>query len=225
MTSHISWERSVKDSVTEKRLDAEHFDPAYEALETRIKRSGAMCLGDLVTYCRRGQQPEYIPGGDVLVLNSEHVGQHFINLDGAERTSLDFWDRKPNARAARFDILMNSTGVGTIGRVNCVLHDEPTVVDNHVTVMRAKSDLVDPVYLAVFLNSPLGRQQAYKWQSGSSGQLEIYPDDIRRFWVPVPDHDIQKAVRTQFERAYKAYRDAAEAAAAAEDEVVTMIGW
>lgn len=224
MTSYTSWERTVQDSVAEKRLDAEHFDPSYEALETKIKRNGAMRLNDLVTYCRRGQQPEYIPGGDVLVLNSEHVGEHFINLDGAERTSSDFYERKPNARATRFDILMNSTGVGTIGRVNCMLHEEPTVVDNHVTVIRAKSSLVDPVYLTVFLNSPLGRQQTYKWQSGSSGQLEIYPDDIRRFWVCVPDDAVQKAVRSQFERAYKAYRDAAEAAAAAAGAVVAMIG-
>jgi type I restriction enzyme S subunit len=36
------------------------------------------------------------------------------------------------------DILVNSTGVGTLGRVAQVLGvDEPTIVDSHVTVVRA----------------------------------------------------------------------------------------
>src|SRR5262249_42039549 len=158
----------ISDSVAEARLDAEHFDPAHDALADAITSSGAAHrLAAVVSYCQRGQQPEYVPGGEVLVLNSEHVGEHFINIDGAERTPAGFWERRPRARARKFDILMNSTGVGTIGRVNCVLHDGPTVVDNHVTVIRANPGAVDPVYLAVFLNSPLGRQQACKWQSGS----------------------------------------------------------
>lgn len=223
MTVAAFWIRSAKDTVAEARLDAEHFDPAYEALEAAIKASGdAQRLESLVTYCRRGQQPEYVPGGEVLAINSEHVGEHFINIDGAERTSLEFWERKPGARAQKFDILMNSTGVGTIGRVNCVLHDTKAVVDNHVTVIRAKAS-IDPVYLAVFLNSQLGRQQTYKWQSGSSGQLEIYPADIKRFWIAVPQPKVQRAVREQFERAYSAYRKAAEEAAAAEAGVVDRI--
>ena len=224
MTAATFWLQPIGDSATEARLDAEHFDPAHEALEDAItSRGDARRLGALVSHCQRGQQPEYVQGGEVLVVNSEHVGEHFIDTDGAERTSRDFWERKPRAHAVKFDILMNSTGVGTIGRVNCVLHDGPTVVDGHVTVIRAETSVVDPVYLAVFLNSPLGRQQAYKWQSGSSGQLEIYPSDIRRFWVAVPERGTQRAVRERFERAYAAYRRAAREAAAAEAGVVDLI--
>jgi type I restriction enzyme M protein len=119
---------------------------------------------------------------------------------------------------------MNSTGVGTIGRVNCVLHDEKSVVDNHVTIIRVKPGVIDPVYLAVFLNSRLGRLQTYKWQSGSSGQLEIYPDEIQKFWVVVPDPKVQEAVRNMFENAYAAFRNATQEAARAEDSVVEIVG-
>lgn len=224
MTEANYWIRTAKDTVTQARLDAEHFDPAYEALEASIRyTSGARRLGSLVSYCKRGQQPEYVPGGEVLVVNSQHVGEHFINVDGAERTSLAHWESKARSRARKFDILMNSTGIGTIGRVNCVLHDEKTVVDNHVAIIRVASGKIDPVYLAVFLNSKLGRLQTYKWQSGSSGQLEIYPDEILRFWVAVPDEDTQRAVRQRFEDAYNAYRRAAEDAGAAEDSVVNLV--
>lgn len=224
MTVEIAWTRSLAEVISEKRLDAEHFDPAYVLIEEAIRAGGqAKQLGSLISYCRRGQQPEYVPGGEVLVLNSEHVGEHFINLDGAERSSVEYWARKPNAQTRKFDILLNSTGVGTIGRVNCVLHDAPTVVDNHITIVRVWPGSVDPVYLAVFLNSPLGREQTYKWQSGSSGQLEIYPDDIRQFWIVVPDVSAQRDVRTRFESAYRAYRRAAVDASAAEGSVLGLV--
>ncbi len=218
------WTQSVKAAINAARLDAEHFDPEYEKLERAFLATGnAQPLGTLLTYCKRGMQPSYVPGGEIIVVNSQHVGAHFINVDAAESTSPDFWDKKPRSRAKKYDILMNSTGVGTIGRVNCVLHDEKTVVDNHVTILRANATLIDPVYLAVFLNSRLGRQQTYKWQSGSSGQLEIYPDEIKRFLVVVPDRPTQKAIREKFEEAYAGHRRASGQASAAEQAAVALV--
>jgi hypothetical protein len=43
-----------------------------------------------------------------------------------------------------------------------------------------------PVYLALFLNSPAGRAQSEQAQTGSSGQIEIYPTHITKFLVMLP---------------------------------------
>jgi type I restriction enzyme, S subunit len=203
VVSAVWWAEPARRTVERSRLDAEHFQPVHEELERAIRRTNARELGELLTYCRRGVQPEYVAGGEVLVINSQHVGPYLINVSGAERTSLDFWERKPLARARLHDVLVNSTGVGTIGRVNCVLHEGKTVVDNHVTILRVDPDTINPLYLAVFLNSRLGRQQAYRWQSGSSGQLEIYPADIKRFVVSVPDRAVQEDIAARLLTAYR----------------------
>lgn len=217
------WEQAVSDTIAVERIDPDHFQPKYAAIEDSIRKSGAAVpLGSLLTQAKRGSQPEYVPGGDVLVINSQHVGEHLINTDGASRTNLDFWNRKPGSRVSKFDILINSTGVGTIGRVNCVLHDDKSVVDNHVTVLRVRKGGVDPLYLAVFLNSWLGRQQTYKWQSGSSGQLEIYPTEIKRFLVIVPDPKVQKRIADQLQSAFDATCLANKAAATAEADAVAL---
>ena len=49
--------------------------------------------------------------------------------------------------------------------------------DNHVTVVRLIG--IDPIYASVFLNSPVGQSQIERLISGSSGQIELYPQDIR----------------------------------------------
>ncbi|WP_375488552.1 restriction endonuclease subunit S [uncultured Jatrophihabitans sp.] len=220
------WTQTVSDVVDAMRSDADHFQPKYKAIEANIraKRNRAKQLGSLVSYVRRGSQPEYVPDGDVLVINSQHVSEHLINIDGAARTTMDFWERKPGSRTRKFDILLNSTGVGTIGRANCVLHDEKSVVDNHVTVLRVNDpDEMNPLFLAVFLNSAIGRQQTYKWQSGSSGQLEIYPNEIKQFWVPIPAPAVQTDIASQLQSAHDNARRASAAASAAEAAVVAIV--
>jgi type I restriction enzyme M protein len=219
------WSQRASDVVTLERMDADHFQPKYIALEKAIRAGNgeAVRLGTLLSYARRGAQPEYFADGEVLVINSQHVGEHLINIDGAARTNEEFWDKRKTARAGRLDILMNSTGVGTIGRVNCVLHDQRSVVDNHVTILRVNDlERINPLFLSVFLNSRLGREQTYKWQSGSSGQLEIYPEDIKRFWVCLPSKPVQDAIAKKLQAAYEAERRASDAAAAAESAALGL---
>lgn len=215
-----SWVVTSKAVDDVERLDAEHFDPAYAALEKAIKKAGmATQLGTFCDYVRRGVQPRYVPQGDVLVINSQHVGDHLISLDTTERTDSDFWEANPRARAQKHDVVMNSTGVGTIGRVNCILHAERSVVDNHVTIIRPDPNVCDPVYLAVYLNSPLGRHQTYKWTSGSSGQVEIYPREIERLMIHLPARPDQKKIGGVLTRAYGYQRRAGAAA----DEALRLV--
>jgi restriction endonuclease S subunit len=207
-----AWVERVSRLKTVHRIDAEHFQPAFDELEERLTaRSSTKRLGEIASYVRRGVQPRYVPGGPVLVINSQHVGKYLLNVDGAERTDDEFWEATPRARAKQYDVLMNSTGLGSIGRVNCVLHDAKTVVDNHVSIIRAKKGECDPLYLSVYLNSRFGRMQTEKWLSGSSGQLEIYPDDIKRFIVLLPDQDFQATIRKAVLEAHKKYTTAMSA--------------
>jgi type I restriction enzyme S subunit len=190
------------------RIDAEHFQPKYERLENHMLRAGkGTTLGNITTYVKRGVQPVYDEHGDVVVVNSKYVGKQFINLEDAERTNLEFWRANKRAQAQKYDVVINSTGWGTIGRSNCLLHDEKTVVDNHVTIIRAKEEC-NPVYLALFLNSIAGQMQTAKWLSGSSGQIEIYPSDISRFVVYLPSKEFQEKIADLVLRSYQAHKKA-----------------
>lgn len=219
-----SWSVSLSRLRSADRFDAEFFLPEHDRLEKKILATGeAVRLEELAAVVRRGKQPRYVEDGPVAVINSQHVGAYFVEVDRAESTDTEFWEENPNARAQRFDVLLNSTGIGTVGRAGVVLHDEKTVVDNHVTIIRLNDQSVDPTYLGVFLNSRLGRSQTDRWVSGSSGQVELYPSDIRQFWVIVPSEDIQEECAKTMTAACSMRSSAIEKAVAAMSSVENLI--
>jgi hypothetical protein len=60
------------------------------------------------------------------------------------------------------------------------------MADNHVSILRPDPKVCLPVYLALFLNSPPGLAQSEMFQTGSSGQLELYPVDVAKLIVYLP---------------------------------------
>lgn len=98
----------------------------------------------------------------------------------------------------------------TIGRVAVYDFDFPAVVDGHITIVRFKDKKL-AWYVAAYLMTEEGQRQIYRYINGSSGQVEIYPQDIARIWIkPATDEKIeqvykkyQKACRTHD----KFYRD------------------
>lgn len=207
------------------RLDAEHFQPKYDRLIRHLANTGkAELLGNLVTQpIKRGMQPTYVEGGEVVVVNSKYVGKQFVNSDQAERTDLEFWKANKRAQAKKHDVIINSTGWGTIGRTNCTFHDDRTVVDNHVAIIRPDEKQCNPVYLAVYLNSKLGQLQTEKWLSGSSGQIEIYPDDIARFVVYLPTVALQQRIADLVTQSWEARKEARQLLEEAQKKLENLI--
>lgn len=87
----------------------------------------------------------------------------------------------------RGDVLLNSTGTGTIGR-SCVFSAEGSfVVDGHVTVLRPKHGQTDGRWLNAVLRTPWGQSfletQCY---SGSTNQVELSRTRLAAGWVPCP---------------------------------------
>jgi len=207
------------------RLDAEHFQPKYERLLQHLASTGkSELLGNLVVQpIRRGLQPTYMEGGKVIVVNSKYVGKQFVNIEQAERTDLEFWQASKRARARKYDVIINSTGWGTIGRANCILHDEKTVVDNHVTIIRPDKQRCNPVYLALYLNSKLGQMQTEKWLSGSSGQIEIYPTDLVRYVVYLSTMEFQQKIADLVIQSWEARQKARQRLEEAKKKVENLI--
>jgi type I restriction enzyme M protein len=171
-----------------KRADAEFFHPQANRLASRILQLGSLPVGKFCAKLARGVQPKLVEGGDVIVVDSKAVRPQGIEVAASERTSWEFYSLSANAKAriVRGDVLLNSTGRGTLGRAACYQSDKPAICDNHVTIIRPDQKVCDPVYLSLFLNSPAGLLQSERFQTGSSGQLEIYPEHIQDFLVYLP---------------------------------------
>lgn len=155
-------------------------------------------LGDQLLFNARGKQPEYADKG-LPVINSKHVLRNEVRYDDDNRRCV-FDDDSLLIRSG--DVLINGTGVGTIGRAAAYLHEASALPDNHVTILRPNSKL-DPVYLAAFLNSLAGQLQVDQRLRGSSEQIELYPTDIAEFQVWVAPESLQLDIRRRVEQSFE----------------------
>ena len=209
----ISYTETASQAFTAGRLDAEYFRPRFhELIERMTSRGETVRLGDYLTICERGRQPNYSTEG-LVVVNSRHIREGTVELESRNRFAKEDSSQlqlDPDKRTTikEGDLLINGTGVGTIGRAAAYLYQENAIPDNHVTVLRTTSILaMDPVFLAVQLNSVVGRMQVEQYFKGSSGQIELYPADIRKFRVWRGSTKVQQEVRSLVERAHEAYQE------------------
>ena len=151
-------------------------------------------LSELCSYINRGSAPAYTEDDGILVLNQKCIRDQRVNFSLGRRTD----PRKKKIANERmlqpFDILVNSTGIGTLGRVAQVLDlPEPATVDSHVTILRPNNEKVDPHYLGYVVRC--FERKIEMLGEGSTGQTELAKTKLAAFSVPIsPDRDEQRAI-------------------------------
>ena len=112
-----------------------------------------------------------------------------------------FYDENPKCHLRKDDVLLTSTGEGTIGRVDIFVDDFPCIADGHVTIIRVKRcQKILPAYLAYFLRSRFSQMQFERYTVGSTGQTELNREDIKKVVVVYP-----KSLESQKELAESAF--------------------
>ena len=142
-------------------------------------------LGVITSYIQRGKSPKYASDGP-LVVSQKCVQWSGLDLTVAKRITLG---SLADYEAIRFlrkgDLLWNSTGTGTIGRV--IRLDNPPenlVCDSHVTVVRCLE--VDPEYIRTWLRSDHVYALIEDRAAGSTNQVELTAQMAINQVVPLP---------------------------------------
>jgi len=142
-------------------------------------------LGDLCAYLNRGIAPSYVEEGGLAVLNQRCIRDQRVDITNQRRTDPETRKIPPEKLVRTFDVLVNSTGVGTLGRVAQVLETEkPTTVDSHVTITRPNPDEVDPYFFGFVMRA---LQPAIEGLGhGSTGQTELSRARLASLRVSLP---------------------------------------
>lgn len=139
-------------------------------------------LGELSVLITRGITPRYSETSDFLVLGQRCVRGNLVDLSCARRC-----ERKSIAEQKMLkcgDVLINSTGTGSLGRTAQVWFDPiDMTVDSHVTIVRASSPELSS-YLAqwAFANESF----IESLHTGSTGQTELPRERVSSIRVLVP---------------------------------------
>jgi type I restriction enzyme, S subunit len=85
------------------------------------------------------------------------------------------------------DVLVNSTGTGTLGRASVFRHEETHLADGHVTVVRVDQTAELPEYFFYLLQTPIYQGFIYAaLVSGSTNQIELSRESFRATPTIVP---------------------------------------
>ena len=134
----------------------------------------------------------------VIVVKAGNVGKEELARDFDTITET-VYERLKDAQLRQGDLLLASTGEGTLGKA--VVYDRETdaVADGHVTVLRLIDDL-NPEYVVWFLRSPFGQSQINRLFTGATGQIELPEDAVKQLLILTPDKHEQERLAADWSR-------------------------
>lgn len=155
-------------------------------------RSGR--LKQVVTFVGRGSSPDYADGEGIPIIN-----QACIRTDGIDLAKAKFHRRvaRPETLKGwlrRGDVLVNSTGTGTLGRVAHYQLDGGHLADGHVTVVRPGKGVNDR-YLYWHLSSSAAYDFIYtSCVVGATNQIELARERLLEMPLWLPSLSEQRAL-------------------------------
>lgn len=152
-------------------------------------------LGDICNYIQRGKSPKYVDFSPIFV-----ISQKCVQWNGFDLTKARYTSEETKYTEERFllpnDILWNSTGTGTVGRL-CILKDDianqKMVADSHVTVVRTSKSLL-PQCIHKYLISNTVQSNLDSMTTGSTNQKELNLTSVKNLIIPLPPLEEQKRI-------------------------------
>jgi type I restriction enzyme S subunit len=142
-------------------------------------------LGEISELINRGISPDYDENGGSLVLNQRCVRDNRIYFDVARRQNKNI---PSNKLILRGDVLINSTGEGTLGRTAQFNDDiENLTADSHLTIARPKERFSKEYYGM----SVCSFENYFELMAlGSTGQTELGRKVISDVLIKIPTNKI-----------------------------------
>ncbi|RNL43206.1 hypothetical protein DMP08_07695 [Paraeggerthella hongkongensis] len=145
-------------------------------------------IGEISEMVCRGITPKYNDESDEIILGQTCIRDNLVLLENgrlhAPKKITEKWLKK-------YDLLINSTGVGSLGRTAQVWFDPSKfVVDSHVTIVRA----ADP-RRALYMGFWAFEHECYieSLHTGSTGQTELPRDHVKAIRLVLPsDVELEK---------------------------------
>lgn len=145
----------------------------------------------------RGKSPKYENNSNSIILNQKCNRWNSIDLNFAKTVS-ELWANSidNNFKTQEGDILINSTGEGTIGRASCISKENIGLLyDSHILLLRLNKQKINPLYYTYLFNSCFGQEQIdFVKSAQSTKQTELGIDNLKKIKFPYPDMDVQNEI-------------------------------
>ena len=190
-----------------KKKDLEETPISENEIPFKIPESWAWCrLIDICIFLSRGKSPSYsvIPNEYPVFAQKCNLKDGGISLEQARflnPETVSKWQKEYRLRTD--DVLVNSTGTGTVCRTRLFhesyLGNYPfTVPDSHVSVVRT-SESISSAFIFNLFNSKFYQDYWNDRLAGSTNQKELYIGVLQNTIIPLPPLAEQKRIVAKIE--------------------------
>ena len=143
-------------------------------------------LSDLISYISKGISPKYTDDQNFPVINQKCIRNGDINFELVKFT--EFKKNLQENFLNPFDVVVNSMGEGTLGRVSIFIdYIKKVVVDGCITVVRGKNKAIS---LFLYQNLSQREDEIINLSKGSTGQTTIKKEDLVNLKLVIPEAKI-----------------------------------
>ncbi len=181
----------------------------------KLPQSWCICrLKDLCTFLSRGKSPKYSETDKTYPVFAQKCN---LKDGGISLEQAKFLDPSTICKLSEEyklktgDILVNSTGTGTVGRTR-LFHEKclgkyPFVVpDSHVSVIRVTREII-PQYLYAYISSNRIQQYIEDNLAGSTNQKELYIGVLEQMEIFIPPFPEQQRIVQKIEVLFSSMDD------------------
>jgi type I restriction enzyme M protein len=172
------------------RIDLKYWEPKLRTRLDGMHGTQFQTVGQLsISKVQRGKSPQaalYVDSVDgfaAVVKAGSSISKFGVLLDSEDFIEKDIYEDFGKGTLRRGDVLLASTGTGTLGKACVYESDKPAVADGHVTVIRPNMKKIDPHYLADYLRIGIGALQIQRAYTGSTGLIELTEESVNSIVV------------------------------------------
>ena len=194
-----------------KRINPD-FTPCDNGHSRKLPQNWCICrLKDLCSFLSRGKSPKYSENDKTYPVFAQkcNLKEGGISLKQARflaPSTICKWGEVYKLRTG--DILVNSTGTGTVGRTrlfneSCLGQYSFVVPDSHVSVIRTLKE-IESKFVYAYISSQLVQQYLADNLAGSTNQKELYIGVLENLQILLPPLNEQRRIVQKIEELFSA---------------------
>jgi type I restriction enzyme M protein len=176
-----------------RRMDLKYWAPEVTGTIAALSSRKFPTLRDLaLSNLHRGKSPvadNYVDEKDGYAhvikagTNINKFGEIVVIGDFIEK---NLFEEMPKVHLSDGDLLVSSTGDGTLGKCAVFRGTKPSIADGHVTIVRLDQTKCHPEYICDYLRFGFGALQIQRLFTGSTGLVELTADQLATVRIELP---------------------------------------
>ena len=184
----------LENIIDKYELEIDHLNNLIKARFVEMFENDNMnekTIEDVASFCSRGKSPKYVTKSKLKVINQACIYWDRFKFENVKYNEEDY---DGDRIISNNDLLICSTGTGTLGRCNIFRapDDSRYMADSHVTIIRLNGHILPEVFKAWF-ERPRTQEKLYSdCVSGSTNQIELSKEKLKNMNILVPPINLQK---------------------------------